>query len=457
MNIPLNGRIAIIDNEEKEAMPLMRVFAKNQIPYVFYKADDIRFLPDEDSRYNDIRLLFLDINLLNNRAATLKDVKSTLYGVLRKVVSSNNFPYSLIYWSKQEAEYSKLVEELFLNELKDRAPINLSSFIKSDFFPSFSDEEVPNQLDLLDEIGKIILSDPAYSYLLNWENQVHKSADATLQEVFRSYHSFPDWTDNANFLINKLGESYSGKGTFKKQTPEEKIKSSFQAFNNVFYDSLEFSTMKTPIQNPQELSEGQSNTDSIQSINAKLLSSIDIEPIEYSGSIIEDLNSENDKPFNDLLNNSIARSKFFEIEKAKQENITKSKKEIGNLIDKICKNKREEIRKEWRKIYCVVTPLCDFVQKKFEYSRVVKGMLIKAEHRNCIDEKSEAIFISPSFSFEKDTYIMVLHFRYFFTHKYSEDDKGLKPIFRIRQQFLAEVQSKLARHISRQGILFLEE
>ena len=61
MSIPLNGRIAIIENELKEAMPLMKTFSKNQIPYVFYKGDDFSFLPDENSRFNDIRVLFLDL------------------------------------------------------------------------------------------------------------------------------------------------------------------------------------------------------------------------------------------------------------------------------------------------------------------------------------------------------------------------------------------------------------
>ena len=44
MSLPLNGRIAIIDNELDQAIPLMRVFAKNHLPYVFYKGDDISFL-----------------------------------------------------------------------------------------------------------------------------------------------------------------------------------------------------------------------------------------------------------------------------------------------------------------------------------------------------------------------------------------------------------------------------
>ena len=105
MNLPLNGRIAIIDNELEQALPLMKVFAKNQMPYVFYKGDDISYLPGDDAMHNDIRLLFLDINLINSKTPTEKEVKSSLYSVIRRVISENNFPYSLIYWSRQEKEY----------------------------------------------------------------------------------------------------------------------------------------------------------------------------------------------------------------------------------------------------------------------------------------------------------------------------------------------------------------
>lgn len=36
--IPINGRVAIVDDKIEQALPLMRVFAKNNIPYVFTKA-----------------------------------------------------------------------------------------------------------------------------------------------------------------------------------------------------------------------------------------------------------------------------------------------------------------------------------------------------------------------------------------------------------------------------------
>ncbi|MBK9225328.1 MAG: hypothetical protein IPO23_13300 [Flavobacterium sp.] len=81
--------------------------------------------------------------------------------------------------------------------------------------------------------------------MINWENKVHISADKTLEEIFSSYNKFTSWSDNANYLLNKLGLSYSGKA-FESQSAEEKIKSSYNALNIVFADTLE-STLNNSI------------------------------------------------------------------------------------------------------------------------------------------------------------------------------------------------------------------
>ncbi|MCK0161674.1 hypothetical protein [Allomuricauda sp. F6463D] len=459
MNIPLNGRIAIIDDEISQAEPLLKALSKNQIPYAFYKGNDISYLPDADSRFNDIRVLFLDINLVDEKA-TLDEklVKSTLINVLRRVISPQNFPYALIFWSRHQKEHESLVRGLFENELKDRQPISIRGFVKSDFFPNFSSEEAETDIDIIEELNKIINSELAYSYLLNWENQVHTASDRTLQEIFSSYHTYENWTDNANHLINKLGISYSGKAYFK-QDSAEKIKSAYNSLTYLANDTLEKSVNSKDIENPEELTVEDSDNpkfESFHSINKKLLFSDDNEPIEYPGSVIEDQNTKTEAIFQELLNNSFSRSKI-ETELTEEEIKDKTESAINKLINKKSSSKRKEIRSTWKRIYLTATPLCDYVQNKYEYNRCVKGMIISSEHLEYIDTKSEAIFISPKFLFKEVSCVMILHFRYFFTSNKGGNLKNLNPLFRARQQLLAEIQSKLSRHISRQGILFLDD
>lgn len=454
MSLPLNGRIAIIDNELDQALPLMKVFAKNQLPYVFYKGDDAAFLPDANSRFNDIRLLFLDINLLNNRTASAKEVKSSLYSVIRAVISESNFPYSLIYWSRQEKEYASVVEDLFNNELKDRRPINLIPFVKSDLFPNFSDVEVENTIDLITEIEKIINVQHSYSYLLEWENTVHKAADKTLQEVFSSYHQFKDWTNNANFILEKLGNAYLGKH-YNDNHPQDKIKASFISFNSVFKDTLEHDVYTSTIPNIQVLTYNTTEVESkVNAINEKLNISKDVKNISESGNIIV-LKEADETFFGKMLFKIFSKFQLSNYLRQEQKDIDEI--ELNKLANKESEKIKKEIKKVWVKLAIVVTPICDFAQKDNKiYDRIVKGLFIPSEYKNFIDDKSEAVYVLPiTINYNEKEYVLILDFRYFSTTELNAECGT--PIFRLRQELLAEIQSKLARHINRQGILFLEE
>jgi len=167
--IPLNGRIAIVDDQIEQALPLMRVFAKNNIPYVYYKGNDIEYLPEQPE--NDIRILLLDLNLLDGRDNQPKDIRSSLFSVISHIISPNNYPYVLVLWSRQEKEYREILEELYSNALKSCAPIAILEWIKSDFFPNFSDEEVnkDEEYKIIDELKKVIAKLPAYSYLREFD------------------------------------------------------------------------------------------------------------------------------------------------------------------------------------------------------------------------------------------------------------------------------------------------
>ncbi|HTN68964.1 MAG TPA: hypothetical protein VLZ33_05830 [Dysgonamonadaceae bacterium] len=112
--------------------------------------------------------------------------------------------------------------------------------------------------------------------------------------------------------------------------------------------------------------------------------------------------------------------------------------------------------------YWHVTPLCDKVQNKHRKIRAIKGIIIEEKFAENLDKKTEALFVSPPFFLENDekSFVLVLNFRYFFT--YPTDQKLLdtlmhiNPIFRLRSTIISEIQSKLARHVNRQGILYVE-
>ena len=102
----------------------------------------------------------------------------------------------------------------------------------------------------------------------------------------------------------------------------------------------------------------------------------------------------------------------------------------------------------------VVTPACDYAQNKTKYDRIVMGLIIDSCYMELIDTKSEAIYISPSFDEGSRERVLFLNYRYFLTQTLSKVN-GIKQLYRIRNSVLSEIQSKLARHINRQGIMNL--
>lgn len=453
--IPLNGRIAIVDNNVDQALPLMSVLSRHNIPYVFYKGDDVKFLPENPE--NDIRILFLDLNLISERIEKEKDIRSVLYSVIKRIISPQNHPYVLILWSRQESEYSNVLEELFSNELKNCSPIIVANYIKSDFFPNFSqelDESVDDEKILI-ELKRILNTLPAYSYLMQWENHVHNSADSTIKNIFHDFCPQDGWHDNASYILDLFAHSYLDKH-HGDASLEEKVKASLLFLNDVNYDTLELAIVNNNIEDAVKLEykECFKQTNNIHSrINGYILMSKSQIIINQPGCIFtgSDSSVECVQCAKEILNNSL---KTEDIRAQIGEKFYSNPQEAKKQYDFLMKERRNTIFQTLLACGVVVTPACDYAQKKAKYDRIIMGIIIDSCYKDFIDTKSEAIYVSPSFYDGTRERIMVLNYRYFMTQELSKVN-GATPLFRVRNSILAEIQSKLARHISRQGVMTL--
>lgn len=427
MSFPINGRIAIIDDNINQARPLIEVLSSKQYPFTYYSGE-LKFLPAREDFCNDIRVIFLDINLIDDSEHEDKVLRAKLVPVLTRVISPVNFPFVIVYWSRHE-NHKHLIKDIFDTDLNDRKPIGYLEESKLNYFDLEGNnveeyEESINQL--FKKIDELLNEKPAFSYLLHWENLIHISADNTLEETFSFKNSKNTWEQDANYIFNKLGKSYAGKH-FDSAAPIEKVNSSFQSMNSIFLDTIEFNVNTNNIQNAQALESEIVNNDIIPELNKKLICSDHIGNLKYSGVVINELNT---------TINIVDELTIQKVKAASLENFNKDLRE--KLLDVIIN----------------VTPLCDFVQSKQKVDRLARGILIESKFRQHLDDKSEALFFSPDFQHNSSSYFLVIDFRYFFTDDIQAKENFI-PIFRLRQQILSEIQSKLARHISRQGILFL--
>jgi hypothetical protein len=447
---PINGRVAIVDDQIEQVKFLIDDLSKHHIAFRVYDGK-VENLPEEEVDGDDFRVLFLDLNLSGNKEISDKEMISTLYGVLNRLIPSNNYPYVLVYWSRHEDKRNLIESELFSkNLLGDKNPIAFISADKADYFDlDGNSKDVTSKI--YEQISKKLQDFPAYHALLEWENLIHKSADKTIQDIFKFEATPTDVWSKASlellsrFLIANMGS----KNAYACTDNQIKLKSSLNVLNNIFLDSLESQFIEKTFIDTDILEGEKTNLIDISYINTKLL--IDQNNNQLSPGMVccyED-QSNLKHLLNDLQN---MRKIQCHVQSEDEETWAKSSNtQRGKLISK----HRETIRNKAKHITISVDPQCDFIQQKIKYQKFSEGALLLAKYAEFIDNSSEGIFISPSFKYDDDDYVLVLSLKHLNSKDLPSGSLPFSLLFRVRQTVLSEIQSKLARFINRQGILFL--
>src|SRR5690606_39030084 len=120
------------------------------------------------------------------------------------------------------------------------------------------------------------------------------------------------WVNKTNFIVERLSQAYLGHTNHKSSTYVERTKGALQAFNSVFYDTLESHINLISNINQQPLlvyDETKLQKEIIlDSLNYRLISSDTELTFDYTGIVKEDKNPKSDSIFkallSELLNNS---------------------------------------------------------------------------------------------------------------------------------------------------------
>lgn len=446
--LPINGRIVIVDNNINQALPLMKEFGKLRLSYSYYDGS-LDGLPEEGID-EDVRLVFLDINLIDDAVHPVKQLYSKVFGVMNKLIGTNTFPYMLVCWSRNNTEYEDIIK-LLSEELGTRRPICSIPLNKLDFFTMTgepTDDFEDKIQDLYKNISERLQQHASFCNILKWENHIHKAANKALQEGLACIAG-KDWDATANWIFTKWGRAYSGK-SFEQLTNKEKLISSFHTLNLFLHETMEEHIGLEDDETASFITDVEDKDVKLTHFNERLIFSYCQTHPNEPGRIV--ITPEEFSDFKDSLNfsflpsdNLIPSEKLAEFEACQN-----PKREKGKYFSSI----RQEIRKNWDIFKLVINAPCDYAQNKVKLSRAIPGYFIKSEYRKWFNNNSDALFISPDFYYRKkeDDYFFILDFRYLTSEK---EDKGNSNL-RLKQVVLAEVLSKLSRHINRQGLLTIE-
>lgn len=471
MILPTNGKVAIFDDKYDDVKNLLGSLSKQKIPYFYFQDEGGEDLPE--TPINNIRLIFLDIELVTDNKSTDQTIISYIGGRLAKVLKPNS-NYVLIYWSTKLEKYKDLINNAFDHILKDYKPILNISLNKIDALKSpdpvgFIVQEIRSKA----EDFKVL---KVFSF---WENLVNDSSGDLINGFTDFIEKDNSWDDTAKHILYKLAYAYAGK-QITELNELDQLKNAYYTLNHTFIDSMENVISISLEDQKTEFSSviSSSGVDTFTSIiNKKLLVSEELFSGNIPGTIFfidderGDLESKLDKELeNKKLNSKIPENKKNEIIAKAEAKVNDRKKEIAfshSLIEKnykymlnalLSEDNREKLKTIFSdsiKIELNISPICDYAQNKMPCCRLLPGFLIT-------ENNIEFLLKSNAFNYISDAKIDIKGVKYFFIFDFrllhsSAESMTKKRIsnFKLRQQLLADIQLKLGSHINRAGVLYL--
>lgn len=469
MILPTNGKVVIFDDKYDEVKNLLKALSKQKIPYLYYQSEDGDDLPEDP--VENIRLVFLDLELVVDSRATDQNIISAIYARLSKVIEPNS-NYILIYWSTKQEKYGKAVEIAFNDGLKEFKPIISISLDK--IATKNSEDPIQFIIDNIKENAEDFKVLKVFSF---WENLVNNSSGNLINNFVNFINKDENWDDIAKFLLYKLAIAYGGKEVIPLNDME-KIKNSFYTLNHTFIDTLENSIIKSLDGKEQEfvgvISDVGDDTFTTL-INKKLLISEDIFSGDIPGSIIfveDDIKIEKESIQLEL--DKTKHNEKIPVEKrdlviAKAEKKANEKNEklalkvlalktnYNNIVNSLLRVEtrkfHDDIIQNSIKIELNISPICDYAQQKMPCCRILPGLLIKKEYE--IERGNSFNYISDAtISINNVDYLFVFDFKFLYSVPNHVAKKRTSK-YKLRQQLLADLQVKLGSHINRAGVLYL--
>jgi len=414
INIPENGRVVVVDDMPDDGLPLLRALSARGIPVTYFTGYSEE-LPDNP--FPAVRILFLDIVL----GREWQDDKRIIYEVIPvigRIIDKEGGPFLIIAWTKHE-ELIEGLKKALKAEGYQFILVNLEKSKCKGSEGEYDLDTIENKLEEnLREIG-------CFHLFAMWENLVHKASGKIVND-FSEFHDFDEnWNANMSGVFLKLAEGFAGK-QLDRSNNEQIVKNALFSFNSAFLDELEAEIRNYEVATAGLSFEGVSGAvdkEIIGDINSKLLLAMESSESILPGNVYDDIERIDIK---ELFNGNLDKS-----------------------------DKKDELLSQIVYIYLETSPLCDYAQDKWKVSRLLPGVLWPEECESNKIKKAGFIYNSPLIKLETKLYYMVFDLRFFTSIEFSKL-KDKSPLFRLKHDYLVDIQSKLAPHINRPGVMSVE-
>ncbi len=445
--IGLTGtRVIVVDDDEKDALPILKAFAKKGIPTAFFDGSR-RGLPLKGNRFTGVRLAILDMDLIGGGASE-KSKAAALVKCLVNILSPNNGPYAVLAWTNHP-DLLKFFEDYVFSAKNVPKPIFSIMLTKAEC--RNKREKLGNLEVISKKLDHKLTQVSPLMFLQAWEEKCFSAATQvsnTLSDLASSGVAELDewrslWKAQLLELMHAMSEEAVGK-ILDKDT-----------ILNGLYSSL----------NPL-------HTDRLESNTAGLSASL----AEYSTEIIaasEDCGLERKARINSMLHLSFENLRYFtagNMYKFSSKIDPNWKLNPHQLLEDFIQGKKgeeqsskkiNEVSKSSVPVLVEVSAACDHAQKNIRIARFIFGLIIPAAERKKLNYKADFIWEFGPFFLEKLIADAGQYYFYFSARDIVtlELKKALKMkvVARIRRQALSDLQSWLAHHSARPGMMLLRD
>jgi hypothetical protein len=446
MNGLSGARVLLLDDEPKEAIPVVKALSRAGIPVAYFdgKQDG---LPLKSRKLRGVRLAVLDMNL--GQSGSDENIASTLVQTFSGIMARDNGPYGILIWTNHP-ELKELVARYIFEHPGLPNPVFIANLKKAAFLRITADDvtERFSVTKFSRELMRQVSENSPLECIQVWEGSSFKAAtnvtnalaDLTGTTAADLTEWRQAWRQELLKLLFTLGRAHAE----EHLTLETILNSIFLALNPLHADRLDalvegiskdVGSYAPGIMTAQ----GGSATDRKAKVNTMLHLALDH---------LDQFN-----PGNFYIFSKKHKTAFMPPLKDVVKDCTQGKEQQQqqNLA---------MVFKRGRLIALEITPVCDFAQKKMGLSRIISGFVLPQENAKLIQGHAQFLkvigpfFLERSKTLPRGAYNIYLNAR-FTTSATLKDIETLTPVARVRSQVLADVQAWTSYQGARQGVVML--
>lgn len=459
-------RVVAIDNRPDELKQITEALHAIGVPClpILYEAD--AWPPENFAPANgSIRLVFLDLNLLDSQSLDAKSITPHTARVLKDVVKGG--PYILVFWSK----HADMVDEV-MTLLQQRhsdgvvAPLKWAILSKLDFqlshdtTPAAIDANEKRKHELANKIAEVLKEPPALRALTNWETRVSASAAATLARLNdiaaeKDRWNFADTASRLSGILTWIAHETVGR-QHAKNIPSDAAE---QGLISALGDELS--------RNLRDHDYDVAWQEAMPQIGKKDF----LHDPEYAAHLNQVFHIDTSGLDHRVRGTFVFISPKIEADAKSVKSLFGGIRTVRGLksefidLEAIEEALRDDILSSCRLGLVELSAACDFAQRKDRSLRYVLAALIPHEHakfsefRDHADAnkpprstKHEAIYRLPPIRIGDKNFVCKLNFRHILG---LPDDSSVigEAYFRIRSPLLDEIAYRCSTHLARPGIV----